>query len=125
MYETPAELPGNGPVLKLQARTEDLSTRLLEQLGALRKSMEELEQASESVQQLQKWQLSDLVEKLQKRSRFEAKTESYVEELATLSAKLKKVGFSEEVRSPLILPTPCFQISFKKHCTHQSVFECI
>ena len=60
--------------------------------------MDELGKVSKAVTNIQAGKLSELAERDQRRLRSEMKANSYVEELASLQAKLKKIGLTEEVR---------------------------
>ena len=73
------------------------------QIQILHKSMGELGKVSTAVTSIQAGKLSELAEKDQRRMRSEVKADSYVAELANLQAKLKKVGFAEEVRQNFLL----------------------
>ncbi len=61
--------------------------------------MAQLGKVSEAVSSIQASKLQELAEKDQRRLRSEMKADSYVQELASLQAKLKKVGFTEQVSS--------------------------
>lgn len=84
--------------LPLQAQAEQLRGRLQAQIQVLHQSMDELGKVSKAVTNIQAGKLSELAERDQRRLRSEMKANSYVEELASLQAKLKKVGLTEEVR---------------------------
>ena len=88
---------GNTKFHMTQAIAEGVRTRLQEEIQALRGSMDSLERVSQSVAETQADQLSEMAEKDQRRVRFEVKTDSYMQELSSLQAKLKKVGFADEV----------------------------
>lgn len=86
----------------MQKEAERLRERIQEQTQLLHESMAQLAKVSEAVTDIQTGKLSELSEKAQRRMRTEMKADSYVQELASLQAKLKKVGFSEEVSFGLL-----------------------
>lgn len=89
--------------------------RLQGQIQELRKGMADLEGVSDSVTQIHAAKEAELADKSQKKVRWEAKAEGYVEEIRSLLAKLKKAGFQEEVKAP-----PCkstLHVYVRKLCT--------
>ena len=91
------------PPFALQAQAEGLRERLHAQIQVLHQSMGELGKVSKAVSSIQAGKLSELAEKDQRRMRSEMKADRYVAELASLQAKLKKVGLAEEVRPNCLL----------------------
>ena len=82
--------------------------------------MAQLGKVSEAVSSIQASKLQELAEKDQRRLRSEMKADSYVQELASLQAKLKKVGFTEQVRSVGLYSS----LNFSPHISAEKMFHC-
>lgn len=84
----------------MQDYAEALRRRLQCQMQIIQQNTEALKDVAKETAGSQTHQLAEIPDRMQRKVRAEMKANSYIEELSSLQANLRKAGFTPEVCSP-------------------------